>query len=107
MVGMGDGTTAVGAVLSMIVVSMVLNRCAEGILEDFGQDIFHVDWDISFSFVIKELGREVRGRWEMGNGNARKSGVGLAVNYDGRCCSERCLAKLAHERATHTDHLSG
>jgi hypothetical protein len=42
-----------------------------------------------------------------GNGNARESGVGRAVYYDGRGCAERSLAKLAHERGAHTDHLDG
>jgi hypothetical protein len=39
--------------------------------------------------------------------NARESGVGRAVDYDGRGCAERALAKLAHERAAHADHLDG
>lgn len=40
-------------------------------------------------------------------GNARESGVSRAVDYDGRGCAERRLAKLAHERAAHADHLDG
>ena len=101
MVGMGDGTTAVGAVLSVIVVSMVLDRCAEGILEDFGQDIFHVDWDISFSFVIRELGREVRGRWEDGKWemgtHAKVASVSPSITMDGAAPSVASQSSLTNE----------
>jgi hypothetical protein len=40
-------------------------------------------------------------------GNARESSVGRPVDCDGRGCAERRLAKLAHERAAHADHLDG
>lgn len=47
MVGMCDGAIAIVAVLSVVVTSMVLDRCAECVLEDLGKDIFHVNRDIT------------------------------------------------------------
>lgn len=52
MVGMCDGATAIVAVLSVVVISMLLDRCAECVLEDLGQDIFHVYWDITLGFRL-------------------------------------------------------
>jgi hypothetical protein len=36
VVGMCDGATAILAVLSVVVISMVLDRCAECVLENLG-----------------------------------------------------------------------
>ena len=62
IMGMCDGTTAATAtatfaalwtlwlwlsVIVMVVIAIVLDRRAESVLEDFGQDIFHVYWDIT------------------------------------------------------------
>ena len=104
VVGMCDGAAAIVAVLSVVVISMVLDRCAECILEDLGQDIFHMYWDVTkYIFIFIRVGGNELGKM----GNARESGIGRAVDYDGRCCAERCLAKVAHERAAHADHVDG
>jgi hypothetical protein len=53
VVGMRDGATAIVTVLSVVVISMVLDRCAECVLEDLGQNIFHVYWDITWGFRLE------------------------------------------------------
>lgn len=111
VVGMCDGATAIVAMLSVVVMSMVLDRCAECVLENLGQDIFHVDWDITGAGAgaggfLSESGEMIMGMG-MGEWNARESGGGRTVYYDGRGCAKRTLAKLAHERAAHADHLDG
>ncbi len=59
IVGMCDGITATTIVivllllLSVVVIVMiaiVLDCCAECVLEDLGHDIFHVYWDITKGF---------------------------------------------------------
>lgn len=58
VVGMRDGATAIVTVLSVVVISMVLDRRAECVLEDLGQDIFQVYWHITLwgvSFLFLEF----------------------------------------------------
>ena len=115
VLGMCDSTTTTATtivavlwlwLLSLVVVviiAIVLDRCTECVLEDLGQDIFHVYWDITEGFFLESVGDGYGNE----DGNARESGVGRAVYYDGRGCAERRLAKLAHERAAHADHFDG
>jgi hypothetical protein len=54
-------------VVVVVIITIVLDRCAECVLEDLGQDIFHVYWDITKGvfFVNLESGDD---DGELGNG---------------------------------------
>jgi hypothetical protein len=61
----------------IVVKSIVLDRCTECVLEDLGQDIFHVYWDITEGFF--RMNREMtmtmgkfRDGW-MGTGNGKRT----------------------------------
>lgn len=79
VVGMRDRATAIVTVLSVVVISMVLDRRAECVLEDLGQDIFQVYWDITLlwgvSFLLefsrKKGKEEIWGDWD-GKRNCKK-----------------------------------
>ena len=43
----------VGVGVDVVLFVMVFDCCAEGVLEDLGQDVLHVDWNITvFCFVF-------------------------------------------------------
>ncbi len=57
--GLGRSLRGVGVVVDAVVVvlfTVVLDGRAEGVLEDLGQDVFHVDWNITGVFVGCGLG---------------------------------------------------
>ena len=60
MLGLGLGVVGrrcVGARVAVVLFVMVFDCRAEGVLEDLGQDVIHVDWDITgffFFFLLDE-----------------------------------------------------
>lgn len=75
--------------------------CAEGVLEDFGENVFEVDGDVAATEYEWAYTKE---SIYLG---LRECCVDFAVNDDLGTCAECRLAQLRHKRAHHANHLLG
>src|SRR5882672_9694821 len=110
VVGMCDWATAtaivivllLSVVVVMVMIGIVLDCCAECVLEDLGQDIFHVYWDITKGlFRIGEMMMEMIWGWMGGNGkrgtHAKVASVAPSITMGGAAPSDASQSSLTNE----------
>ena len=106
VLGMCDSTTATATtivavlwlwLLSLVVIvikAIVLDRCTECVLEDLGQDIFHVYWDITEGFFLGSVGD---GYGNEDGTHAKVASVAPSITMGGAAPSDASQSSLTNE----------